>query len=1419
MSESKLLKPEYIFEVSWEVCNKVGGIYTVVSTKFPVLKREMGDKVVMIGPDVWKQTEANPDFTEDKLLYKSWRLHAEKQGLKCKVGRWNIPGKPIALLLDITPFFQQKNEIFAELWQKYDLDSLHGGWDYIEPAVFGYAAGKLIESFYLYNLNATVKVIAHFHEWMTGTGALYLHDHAPQIGTLFTTHATVVGRSIAGNGQPLYATMQTTNANQKASEFQVGSKYSLEKISGKFADAFTTVSDLTAQECKYFLGREVDLVTPNGFSDEFVPQGEYFNKMRDEARQLLVKAATAVSQKPINESALLVATSGRYEFGNKGLDVFIDALSQLSELNFDREVVGFILVPANHSGPDECILARMNNTEFCGEPHDSLSTHIVQGKENDPVYRKVMASGLLNKTDSKVRIIFVPTYLNGFDGIFNKSYFELLIGFDLTVFPSYYEPWGYTPMESLAFHIPTVTTSLTGFGRWVRDLLPESNTSVSVIPRDDYNTAQVASEIAGVMHKYALMSDEDMVKQRKDAFEASRIALWDNLLAEYYKAFDIALQKVAGRQSQIKTQPRQVFAQTEELQVLPKSNKPVLKKLFVEANFPGDLDKLKQLAENLWWCWDADATALFAEIDPPLWEESGENPLALLENISIEKLNELRANSAFLNKLEEIYSRFQTYIHTAPKADSPKVAYFCMEYGLHPSLRLYSGGLGVLAGDYLKEASDQNTNIVAVGLLYRHGYFRQELSMNGEQISIFEPQKFTQLPLLPVRDKNENWLKVSIVLPGRTVYAKLWQVDVGRIPLYLLDTDIQENNAEDRKITHSLYGGDREHRLKQEMLLGIGGIRLLDVLGIERDVYHLNEGHAAFIGMERLRKYVQEEHLSFDEAVEVVRSSSLFTTHTPVPAGHDAFREELLRAYISNYAELLNISWEKLIALGRLNPNNPKEEFSMSHLATRLSQEVNGVSEIHGEVSRHMFEGLYEGYDAEDVSIGYVTNGVHLPTWASPEWKKIIHTTLGDNWVEQQADAASWSGFYDLDDSQVWEVRKVLKSRLVEAVKSRLRTEMTERRENPKKIFDIIRHLNDQILFIGFARRFATYKRATLLFQDLDRLARLVNDAERPICFIFAGKAHPADIEGQVFIKRIMEVAQMDRFAGKIFFLVNYDMHLARLLVQGVDVWLNTPTRPLEASGTSGMKATMNGVLNFSVLDGWWAEGYTHDAGWALPKERTYENQDFQNQLDSELIYGIFENEIVPSFYHRNEEGLPVEWLAKIKNSYTKIAPHFTMKRMLDEYIDKYYKPLSGRHELIEQNQYEEARNITQWKNKVIRAWDNIRVMETELYDSSNFSLPLGTAFKAKVVLDVQELSYEDIGVECVFYKVSGDDKRELIDKAEFELKDTKDNVGVYKCEVPTSRAGVYEYGIRIFPKHPLLIHRMDFPLVKWLVF
>ena len=846
-------------------------------------------------------------------------------------------------------------------------------------------------------------------------------------------------------------------------------------------------------------------------------------------------------------------------------------------------------------------------------------------------------------------------------------------------------------------------------------------------------------------------------------------------------------------------------------------NTPNWKEVTVKSRIPEELEKLSEIARNIWWAWNFEATELFRDLDPELWKECGQNPVLLLERMSYEKLEALAKDKVILRRMNEVYTKFRDYMDVKPDEQRPSIAYFSMEYGLSSVLKIYSGGLGVLAGDYLKEASDSNVDLCAVGFLYRYGYFTQTLSMDGQQIANYEAQNFGQLPIERVMDANGQPLIVDVPYLDYFVHANVWRVNVGRISLYLLDTDNEMNSEFDRPITHQLYGGDWENRLKQEILLGLGGILTLKALGIKKDVYHCNEGHAALINVQRICDYVATG-LTFDQAIELVRASSLYTVHTPVPAGHDYFDEGLFGKYMGGYPSRMGISWDDLMDLGRNNPGDKGERFCMSVFACNTSQEVNGVSWLHGKVSQEMFSSIWKGYFPEESHVGYVTNGVHFPTWSATEWKELYFKYFNENFWFDQSNPKIWEAIYNVPDEEIWKTRMTMKNKLVDYIRKSFRDTWLKNQGDPSRIVSLMDKINPNALLIGFGRRFATYKRAHLLFTDLDRLSKIVNNPDYPVQFLFTGKAHPHDGAGQGLIKRIIEISRRPEFLGKIIFLENYDMQLARRLVSGVDIWLNTPTRPLEASGTSGEKALMNGVVNFSVLDGWWLEGYREGAGWALTEKRTYQNQEHQDQLDAATIYSILETEILPLYYARNKKGYSEGWIKVVKNSIAQIAPHYTMKRQLDDYYSKFYCKLAKRFQTLAANDNAKAKEIAAWKEDVVAKWDSIEIVSCDKVEElKNGDIESGKEYTITYVIDEKGLN-DAVGLELVTTYTTADGKQHVYSVEPFSVVKKEGDLYTFQVKHSLSNAGSFKVSYRMFPKNPELPHRQDFCYVRWFI-
>ena len=843
------------------------------------------------------------------------------------------------------------------------------------------------------------------------------------------------------------------------------------------------------------------------------------------------------------------------------------------------------------------------------------------------------------------------------------------------------------------------------------------------------------------------------------------------------------------------------------------ANAPQWKEVNVKSTLPSELKCLDELAHNMWWAWNYEARNMWKSLDSDLYEEVGHNPVMLLDRLSYERKEAIVKDKVIMESVKQVYKKFRDYMDVEPDATRPSVAYFCMEYGINQVVKIYSGGLGMLAGDYMKEASDSNVNMCGVGFLYRYGYFKQTLSMDGQQIAKYDAQNFNSLPVERVLDENGQPMVVDVPYMNYQVHAYVWAMNVGRIKLYLLDTDNDMNSEFDRPITHALYGGDNENRLKQEILLGIGGMLTLKKLGIKKEIYHCNEGHAALCNLQRLIDYIKEG-LSFNEALELVRASSLYTVHTPVPAGHDYFDESLFGKYMGGYPQMLGITWDEFIGMGRINPEDHSERFCMSTFACNTCQEVNGVSKLHGWVSQRMFAPIWKGYYPEESHVGYVTNGVHFPTWTATEWRKVYAKYFDKNYIYDQSNESLWHAIYNVPDAEIWETRMALKKKLVNYIREKFAATWLKNQGDPSRVVALLDSITPNALYIGFCRRFATYKRAHLLFTDLERLSKIVNNPERPVKFIFSGKAHPADGAGQGLIKKIFEISQRPEFLGKIIFLEDYDMQLARRLVSGVDIWMNTPTRPLEASGTSGEKAEMNGVVNLSVLDGWWVEGYREGAGWALKQERTYQNQGYQDQLDAATIYSLLENEILPLYYNRNEQGFSEGWIKTIKNSIATIAPHYTMKRQLDDYYDKFYSKEAANFKKLAANNNRLAKELAAWKETVAERWDAIRVVSKD--DSALSAAETGKEYTLRYVIDEQGLN-DAVGLELVSIKTDKNGEEHIFSKREFKMVGREGNNYTFEATFEPDVAGAFKSCVRMYPKNENLVHREDFCYVKWL--
>jgi len=848
-------------------------------------------------------------------------------------------------------------------------------------------------------------------------------------------------------------------------------------------------------------------------------------------------------------------------------------------------------------------------------------------------------------------------------------------------------------------------------------------------------------------------------------------------------------------------------------------------KIKVTTVIPERISGLETLAKNLWWTWNHEAIDLFREIDLALWEKTDHNPVRFIQEVSIAKLEEKLSDAEFLERYDSVMEKFNNYMNTEdtwfsrnyPDYVNENIIYFSAEYGIHEILPIYSGGLGVLSADHCKSASDLGIPFIAIGLLYKQGYFEQYINREGLQEAHYKNLDHSRLPLIPVYNSEGFPLTISVEIMERNVHARAWRIDIGRTKLYLLDTDVPENNEHDRNITGRLYGGDRETRIQQEIVLGIGGIRLLDALNIRGTVYHINEGHSAFMTLELARKLITEKNLSFREAKEIVSSSTIFTTHTPVPAGSDIFPLEMIDRYFGNYWPQLGIHRDEFVRLG-FRPEDPYG-FNMAVLALNMSGQKNGVSKLHGIISRIIYKSLWPDIPEDEVPINHITNGVHTMTWLAPNFRYLFDKYLPSDWQSRMHDPTVWEDIDKIPDEEIWKTHMVLKARMVHYISDKLKKQYLDNGFSLSEIRNIDSQINIQALTIGFARRFATYKRADLIFRDLTRIEKILNNKGMPVQIIFAGKAHPADRAAHETIKKLHDIARREGYKGKIFLVENYNIEMARYLVQGVDVWLNNPRRPWEASGTSGQKASINGVLNFSILDGWWQEGYNGLNGWAIGKGEDFQNEHQQDEADSKSLYEILEKEIIPLFYERNENGIPVNWVKRMKEAIKSLAPVYGTHRMVSEYTEKMYIPAALRAVRIFESQFDYVRKLVEWKEKVLRNWNQVFISaRQDIHGLLGHSIVSGQKLILSATVHLGALRPEDVIVETYYGEIRDNmivnaKTKEMklirqVDKSEF----------YYECELDFHDGGEYGYTFRVIPVHPNLMNKFDMSLIKWTV-
>lgn len=1405
-----------LFEVSWEVCNKVGGIYAVVSSKILEALAAFGENYFLLGPDLGN----NPDFEEtDEPCWQELRQETDRRNLSCRFGRWNIPGRPKVILVGYRDRYDQSQLLFS-LWNRYGVDSISGGWDYVEPVMFSTACGEVIEAACkALHIPADGPALAHFHEWMCGGGLLYLKTNAPYVGTVFTTHATMLGRSMAGSGFDIYKQMHQINPKHEAGAYNITAKCSMETASAREADCFTTVSRITADEAGVFLGRTPDVLTLNGLDLRVIPDYSRDRSLAAASRQRLLEAAGRLLRRRLPEDTRVFLVSGRYEYHNKGIDVFLDALGMVNTAlsQSQSNVLALCAVMGGHSGVNADAVSG-DPAKLPGQGGFWISSHHVYNQPNDPILNACQRLGLDNRPENHVQVIFDPALLDGKDGFLNMRYEEVLAACDLGVFPSWYEPWGYTPQESAAHAVPTVTTDLSGFGMWVRSSQRDKN-GVTIICRRQTSYDETAASLRDVLLQYASLPEEQMQEHRHMVRHVAEGCSWEQFFPYYVQAYGLALDKARQRSSQPaggSTTLTRVLAAT-------MSTTPNLHSFTALTSLPPAIGRLRELAHNLWWSWHPECHYLFSALNEEEWERSNHNPIATLEKATRARLIIVAHEQSYLRLYNQTMAAFDAYMAEAPQSFGPltpqqPLAYFSTEYGLSECLPIYSGGLGVLSGDHLKSASDLNIPLVAVGLLYKNGYFRQIIDKNGDQTPVYPENDFATLPIEQVKDQDGKPREIYLQMPGRRLHVQIWLVRVGRINLYLLDTNLPSNTAEDRKITARLYEADRDIRLRQEILLGRGGVSMLRALDIRPAAYHMNEGHSAFLIFERIRLLMQENGLSFEEAGEVVRGSTLFTTHTPVDAGNERFSLESMEAYFKPYIQTVGISWQTLVNMGRFE-GSERNVFEMTVLALKYSMKANGVSALHGVVSRHMWQEGWQGVPVAEIPIFSVTNGIHVPSYAGPAMRPLLQKHLGEGWQELTPDDQKWTRIADIPDADLWTARQTQKKHLLEAIRSSL-PEFFKKFAIPyEKQQEMTSRLTPETLVIGFARRFAPYKRATLLFADVDRLARILEKSGQPVIFVFAGKAHPADGQSIGLIRELFQHMLSPRFFGKIFFIEDYSLAVSRLMVQGCDVWLNNPRRPYEACGTSGQKVAVNGGLNLSVADGWWCEGYNGTNGWTIgplvakgslgPEQSDYD--------DAASLYFLLEDKVIPLYFERDADNRPHNWLLRVRKAMQTLIAQYSSHRMLRDYLSDYYIPAATSHQEIRSNHYALARHLSQWKQDVNVRFGSVQMDTIRSEGIKEDSLLDGQSLHVAVTVHPGSMKLDELLVQLVAGPGDGSTFTETPDVVEMQPEsEGVDGTMTFVCTYTPSRSGIHVYGVRVMPCTEGLSSPLETRLVLW---
>lgn len=1404
-------------EVSWEVCNKVGGINTVLATKAKYALQNFPDRYLAIGP--W--LDRNDSFVEQMLpLLEPISKVLYEKNIRCRYGYWDTPQcPPIPTILVEYKNRYKIDDLLYRLWSHFEVDSLASNFEYIEPILFSTAAGEIIKTIGE-DVLIEEQLIAHFHEWLCGAGSLYIQQYAPQIVTVFTTHATVLGRALAGAHQDIYHLPAHFSPNLEANKQGVFAKHSMESATAKFSDCFTTVSRITAEESLNMLGKYPEKIVFNGMDMQRIQHASP-DKINSN-RKKLIDIAEKITRKPISDHALLFMTSGRYEPHNKGFDLFLKSLALLEkDLNEDSPpIVALFLIGSGYRTKHDSLLDETIALDGRQKEAIGIATHRINNPYDDPIIRLCNEYNL--RYSNKIHVVFSDAYLNGSDGVFDILYEEALEACDLSVFPSAYEPWGYTPLESITYGTPTITSDVAGFGCWVYDLREDYQGAVYVLPRKDKTDKEATDQLCDYLKTILKQSRSEREIFRSKARQIAQLADWKYFYNDYLDAYDQACEF-----NEIIHHPLSSTYLTNSFTTNihgEESFTPKLRTFEHESQLPKALEELRPLVNNFWWSWNDEVACLLQELDARLWEKSKHNPVYFLNFASNLMLMKKANDPHYISNYLHILSRFHSYMgNRVPhkmcdtsifNAEHP-IAYFCLEYALDECLSIYSGGLGVLAGDYLKTLSDLNIPTIAIGLFYKQGYFIQKINAQGDQVAFYDSKNPNQLPMHQLNDENGKPLMINLEILERTVHLCVWEVKVGHVNLYLFDTDIPENTPEDRLITSKLYVGTPENRFIQELILGIGGVRLIThYLKVKPALYHLNEGHSVFLLLERIRALCNEG-FSHIEAAWIVYTSSIFTTHTSVPAGNEVYEKALIRKYGEKPMERLKIPLDELLRLGQSNVSPNK--FSLTALALRLACGSNAVSKIHRQVVCSMWKDIWKGFLQDELPTTYVTNGVHLPTWLGPDLKKLFHSSLKDNWMDQIEDPTIWKDIYSIPDESLWEAHQTQKEKLLASIRSRILSEYTARNERKRLIKSSLDALKKNSLLICLSRRFATYKRHDLILKNRERLAKLLVDEKKPVILVIAGKAHPADGVGNEKIHLFIEAIRDELFQGHIIFLEDYDLVLAKSLVQGADVWLNNPIRYSEACGTSGMKAGMNGVLNLSTRDGWWDEAYSPDIGWTIESIDTHGDESKRDEIESMFLLDILETSVIPTYFNVQQGEINSHWVAMMKASIATLSYQFNTVRMAQDYFERLYNPVGAYAKHLIENNYVKLKELTEWKKDIANRFTTVQIKTILVDGIKDGKIHSDGIIHIKLLLFSGKVKANELKVEFVLIKNDENQSTMPPTVIPLTLEDSRDSgILTYSTKYHLIETGFYSYGIRLLPVHPLLIHPQDSEVVIW---